>query len=180
MATEVLNEQQARVGYKFYRVDPVTGDATLLSQAANPPGQDTWTGYFHGVATNGTTLYRPGYQNVTSGEGAGVGVTDISSVQASYNWVPKIAVPARHEMYISFNNVGSEFYSLSQRDDISGALDLVQWSLNASSTSVVWSFANAHPVPFYGPLAEILVEQTYAAFVVQDGLFPRQDKLGYI
>jgi len=177
-----------KIGYKFYHVDPTTAVATQVSSIRNPSATDTYAGWFHEVSADGLTLYRLGYQNVVTSDNFGVGVTNISTANATTRFV-SVTNPPWSNNYVSINKLGGNtattllgklstdanptFVSLAASANASnyGDLSLYEWQLDASGAArLVASFPDAHTTPQFGPIAEALnaAKSIYTAVVVAD------------
>jgi len=171
MSTQYFENNQ--IGYKFYTLNPQTAVATQISSFIN--STDSYVGWFDTVAPNGTTVYRLGYKDVYNQVGPGLGITDISTAQATHQWRTDVPIPSPLQFYQSFTLSGDKIISLAP--DASGNLHLVQWQVGGSA-AVLAKFGNAHKAPVFGPIVEFgnSNQTQYTAVLVQNNLIPALDK----
>lgn len=155
------------IGYNFYSVNPTTAVATLLSKQKF--SSDTFSGWFHDVASNGTTLYRIGFQDVINQQNPGVAVIDISTPIATSKWISNLNVPSDLSFYETITVYGNSFLSLAA--DGGGDYSLVKWDLTGNA-AVLTAFDDAYDTPWFGPTIEFLnAKQTlYGALLVYDSI----------
>jgi len=135
-------------GYYFYKIDPTTFMVTLLT-TSDLNGDNSYAGWIHELAWNGTASYRLGYRNVVDETEPGLGITSIASPTAITTWVD-VAAPPTHKFYetlvVASDNT---FYSLATETNAKQGYDLFHWSLSTPAKMIA-QYGNAHPVPFFG------------------------------
>eukprot|EP01116_Phalansterium_solitarium_P021084 TRINITY_DN6437_c0_g1_i1.p1 TRINITY_DN6437_c0_g1~~TRINITY_DN6437_c0_g1_i1.p1 ORF type:complete len:450 (-),score=164.86 TRINITY_DN6437_c0_g1_i1:116-1465(-) len=163
MSTIVTDDSDNVLGYNFYNVDPTSAEATLINTYRSD--NDTYVGWFGALSTDGTTVYRLGYQDVYDSTVFGLGVTNITGPTVTSVWHADLPGVSGLGPYASLNVYGDGFLSLAPSTR-TGDYSLVKWQLDGTA-SVIATFSNAYNVPIFGYIAEYInVEQNYYAALV--------------
>jgi len=144
--------------WNFWLVDPDTGKATRVGDAAGLPRSadegdpSFYAGYHRGVDPTGTRALRLGYQSVVNQQGAGIGIAQLGSAAeaASAAW-HAVAAPAGDRFYMSFQRApgGVDKWLSLAPNASTNLLDLIEWNLASGdgvrfgASRVVASLGNA-------------------------------------
>ena len=135
--------------FAFYHVDLDTSKATLIynvargaSEAASPA---YYSPYITTVASNGTAVFRLGYESVTTGINAGLGITQLdSTATAIWHAVPR---PTGSDFFYSLcRKSGSDtFVSLAPSSSLNHTLAVYEWGAGAMAARLLIDVPDAHP-----------------------------------
>eukprot|EP01060_Flectonema_neradi_P015240 TRINITY_DN21903_c0_g1_i1.p1 TRINITY_DN21903_c0_g1~~TRINITY_DN21903_c0_g1_i1.p1 ORF type:complete len:421 (+),score=69.19 TRINITY_DN21903_c0_g1_i1:328-1590(+) len=156
--------------YTFYEVEPLSGTTSLIGtskKGSSEQDEGFYAGYISGVALEKSSIFRVGYQTVSSQTGSGMGVTNMKNGVSVWR---NVSVPASDYFYYSVDRmVGSDSYvSLAPTKAGDHSFDVVLW--NTTTSTVIGHAANSHPPSFregnLGYIATAQLGSTFGGIIV--------------
>eukprot|EP01064_Diplonema_japonicum_P029982 TRINITY_DN4972_c0_g5_i1.p1 TRINITY_DN4972_c0_g5~~TRINITY_DN4972_c0_g5_i1.p1 ORF type:complete len:431 (+),score=87.33 TRINITY_DN4972_c0_g5_i1:42-1334(+) len=162
--------------YAFYSVNVDTGATTAVGTIVRGGGESDpafYAGYISGIALDGTTVQRLGFQMVSTGSGSGLGSFNLTGGVASTASWKSLANPVGSLFYYTFTRVQGtdDFISLAPSATGEHSFQIIRWALNGTSR-VLATLPNAHApasgrIGTLGYIAAGQAGSTFGAVVIE-------------
>eukprot|EP01064_Diplonema_japonicum_P028714 TRINITY_DN4474_c0_g2_i1.p1 TRINITY_DN4474_c0_g2~~TRINITY_DN4474_c0_g2_i1.p1 ORF type:complete len:428 (+),score=102.65 TRINITY_DN4474_c0_g2_i1:50-1333(+) len=164
--------------FTFHSVNVDTGATVVAGSIVRGSGEASaayYAGYISGIALDGTTVQRLGFQTVTTGSNPGLGSFNLTGPLPSTAKWANVANAANSQFYYTFTRIqnSNDFISLAPAAKGDHSFQMVRWSLNGTST-VLAALPNAHApasnkIGTLGYVAAGQAGTTYGALVIEVG-----------